>query len=67
MGDRLFEDYLGDGLYVYHDGWHVWLYTSNGVSETNRVALEPGVLGRLQDWLERVRTELSGEEDADGE
>jgi len=54
MGDRHHESYLGDGLYVYHDGWHVWLYTSDGSSETNRVALEPPVLARFREWMETV-------------
>lgn len=47
--------YLGDGLYVRDDGFHVWFYTHNGVSATNEVALDPYVLDQFIAWLERTR------------
>jgi hypothetical protein len=45
------ESYLGDGAYVYHDGFGVVLYTSDGIRETNRVVLEPNVLAEFKRWL----------------
>lgn len=53
---RYEEGYLGDGLYVYVDeARQVWLYTSNGIHETNRLALDPHVLKSFERWLARVR------------
>lgn len=53
-----YKDYLGDGLYVRHDGYQVWLYASDGLRTTNEVALEPEVLLAFDRWRERVRDDL---------
>ncbi len=54
--DRLFEQYLGDGAYVYWSvSGNVVLYTSDGVTETNRVELEVEVLNSFETWLEAAR------------
>ena len=45
------QEYLGDGLYVGTDGFHLWLYTSNGILVTNKVALEPQVLANFLDYI----------------
>jgi hypothetical protein len=45
--------YLGDGVYVGHDGYHVWLYTDNGIEVLNRIALEPGVIHSLDLWMKK--------------
>jgi len=45
------REYLGDGLYVEYDGYHIWLAASNGIEDTNRVALEPRVLDLFLDYL----------------
>jgi hypothetical protein len=43
--------YLGDSVYVGHDGYHVWLYTDNGLDiVTNKIALEPAVLNAFDQW-----------------
>jgi len=51
--------YLGDAVYAGQDGYHIWLWTSDGVEETNHIALEPAVLDSLDAYrkklLERVR------------
>lgn len=47
MADEFPERYLGDGVYATFDGWQVWIYASNGVRETERIALEPAVLAAL--------------------
>ena len=46
--------YLGDGLYVGTDGYHIWLYTSDGIDITNAVALERSVLLEFKAWLEKL-------------
>ena len=42
--------YLGDGVYVDFDGWHIILTTENGVSIQNTIYMEPSVLKSFQDW-----------------
>lgn len=51
MLDTKDATYLGDGLYVTHDGFQIWLFAANGAGVTDRVALEPAVLERFQKWL----------------
>lgn len=36
--------YLGDGAYYECDGDGVWLTTSNGITTTNKIYLEQGVI-----------------------
>ena len=50
--------YLGDGAYVDFDGFALVLTTENGISETNRIVLEPEVYMALVRYVE----ELKGEE-----
>jgi hypothetical protein len=47
--------YLGDGVYVGFDGYHVWLYTDNGIQVTNKIALEPDVLDNFHSWETKFR------------
>lgn len=42
------ETYLGDGLYVSHDGYQIWLR-----ADASRVALEPEVWFCLLAWVKR--------------
>ena len=53
------EQYLGDGVYAGHDGWHIWIWTSDGVTKSKPIALEPAVLDKLVRYraklLERSR------------
>jgi len=44
------EHYLGDGLYVSHDGWQICLRT-----EGSRVYLEPSVWYELLAWVKRCQ------------
>jgi hypothetical protein len=45
--------YLGDGVYGELDGsGAVWLVTSDGARDTNRICLEPEVLQAMDDWIE---------------
>ncbi len=41
------ELYLGDAVYASFDGYHIWLRTSDGYRDTNRIGLEPAVLDAL--------------------
>jgi hypothetical protein len=43
--------YLGDGLYVEHDGYQYRLFASNGIHTTNEVFLDPRVLEAFQRYL----------------
>ena len=39
--------YLGDAVYAGHDGYHIWIWTSDGVTDDKPIALEPPVLDSL--------------------
>lgn len=55
--------YLGDGVYVGHDGYQAWLYTDNGIAVTNKIALEPEVIDGFIKWLNQTKgTYTHGEE-----
>lgn len=47
------ETYLGDGLYVSHDGFQVCLRAPSD-GDDQRVYLEPSVLEAFQAWLKRL-------------
>ena len=47
MNELRDEIYLGDGVYAGHDGFHIWIWSSNGISSSKLVALEPAVLDQL--------------------
>lgn len=47
--------YVGDGVYVGHDGYHLWVWTSNGFQESEPIALEPKVLAALVGYHDRLR------------
>lgn len=46
------KDYLGDGVYVGHDGYHIVLWLeSTGAYGRDAIALEPAVLRNLEDYV----------------
>lgn len=47
--------YLGDAVYAEYDGYHIWLYTSDGVRQRDRIALEPLVLDALNRYNEDIQ------------
>jgi hypothetical protein len=47
----MMDHYLGDGLYATVTSGMVELYASNGVTKTDRVYLEPGVLEEFLRWV----------------
>lgn len=55
---ELTKRYLGDTVYVDHDGYYIVLTTEDGISVTNTICLEPAVLlafDKYRDWLRRQR------------
>lgn len=50
-------EYVGDGVYAEFDGYHVWIWTSDGVSESPRIALESAVLEQIN----RFHTRKTGQ------
>jgi hypothetical protein len=45
-------EYIGDSVYVSYDGYQVWLYTYNGLSVSDKIALEPPVMRSLIDYAQ---------------
>ena len=43
--------YLGDGVYVEHDGFGVWLTAEDGRKVTDRIYLEPSVFRALEGYV----------------
>jgi len=41
------KTYLGDGVYADYDGYHIILTVGTGITETQRVCLEPNTLKNL--------------------
>jgi hypothetical protein len=50
--------YLGDGVYVDFDGFHIVLTAENGVEATNTIYLEPDVLQHLEMYVAKLRERL---------
>lgn len=49
------REYLGDGVYVGHDNFHIVLWLeSESAFGPNAIALEPAVMGALQRYIDRV-------------
>lgn len=46
--------YLGDAVYVEHDGFHLVLTTNNGLRDTNTIALDPEVYEALTRYVNRL-------------
>jgi len=46
--------YLGDAVYASFDGYQIWLHTTNGLSITNKIALEPNVWQNLVDFRNKI-------------
>lgn len=50
------HEYIGDGVYATFDGYQVWIWTSDGIRQSEKVAIEPTTLGRLNAYYKRVTT-----------
>jgi hypothetical protein len=47
-------DYIGDGVYVGFDGYHIWLKTDLFDGRTNMVAIEHNVYEGLKRFAKRI-------------
>ena len=54
MIDKIEPRYIGDGVYVRFDGYHVWLLTGSHDRPDNAVALEPQVYEALTKFAEKA-------------
>jgi hypothetical protein len=48
------RQYLGDAVYASFDGYHIVLTTENGISETNRICLDPAVFNSLVHYSNKL-------------
>ena len=47
--------YLGDGAYVGHDGFQIWLVTHDGYSTTNAVAVDFVAADDLVNYIKHLK------------
>lgn len=47
------KTYLGDGVYARFDGYHVWIWTSNGIQDSEHIAIEPDVFYALEKFFHK--------------
>lgn len=59
--DKIGKTYLGDAVYIDFDGYYIVLTTEDGISETNRICLEPGVVAAFNRYLKKLDKELHEE------
>lgn len=45
------QTYLGDGVYASHDGYGVWVWTSDGVRQSEKIFLDLSVLAALRQFV----------------
>ena len=49
------KEYIGDGVYVYFDGYSIIMTTEDGIRATNTICLEPSVISNLEAYVARLR------------
>jgi hypothetical protein len=54
------QEYIGDGVYVSFDGYHIWLTTSRGYEYVmeHKIALEPQVIRALGNYLTKLNQRI---------
>lgn len=52
-------DYVGDGVYAGWDGYQLWLFTSDGQTDGNFIALEEEVYAGLRRYVERLNRKIA--------
>lgn len=57
------REFLGDGVYVDFDGYHLVLQVENGISVTAEIFIEPEVFENFCSYVERLHKKLGGEGD----
>jgi hypothetical protein len=54
-------EYIGDGVYVGHDGFHFILRTDSHLNQSGQIFLEPSVLQNLIDYATRIKEKANDE------
>uniref|UniRef100_A0A6H1ZDI7 Uncharacterized protein n=1 Tax=viral metagenome TaxID=1070528 RepID=A0A6H1ZDI7_9ZZZZ len=64
-GEKRPASYLGDGVYVIHDGYGIWLHANDHKNPTDKIYLEPSVLEGLNNFnrecIQLIEKEEKGE------
>ena len=53
MNEKQIE-YIGDGVYVAHDGFGLWLLANDHINPTDKIYLEPEVLKALNRFADKA-------------
>lgn len=53
------KEYLGDAVYADFNGYHVILTTTDGISVTNRIYLEPSVVAAFDRYIKKLDAEAA--------
>jgi hypothetical protein len=48
--------YLGDGVYAYFDGYHIVIYTHNGIEKTNEIFMDDTVVEALEALIKKLKS-----------
>lgn len=51
------KEYLGDGVYVDFDGYHIVLTTEDGVSATNTIFMDGAVITQLEAYIAKLKAQ----------
>lgn len=54
MRDGKDKQYLGDGVYMSHDGYQLWLTAENGVDVLSAIAIEPHLIPVIQKYWDNL-------------
>ena len=65
MMDEKQIEYLGDGVYVAHDGFGLWVLVNDHINPTDKIYLEPEVLEALTRFATKVWRPPPEEEELD--
>ena len=59
MSEEHTKTYLGDGVYAWFDGFHIWLSTTPGGYSNDTIALEPAVWAALVKYAASLKESKS--------
>lgn len=48
------KTYLGDSVYAYHDGFHLIVFTDNGLGIQNQIYMEKFVFASLIEYAQKI-------------
>jgi hypothetical protein len=54
-----YKRYLGDGVYVEFDGYHIVLTTGSGVTATNKIYMETEVFQKLVEYEKMLKKAIA--------